>query len=115
MASKDNEATRLITEDVARMISRRGQTIYGRKVIVDLQIRAGVSLHDDSSFESYSPNSMESLNRFLIEYAKLSPASRLTVMILAYQNGLTLPDEITKRKKSFLEKLREPMSFFDNL
>ncbi len=115
LAKSQDEETRILLENIARAISQRGQTIHGRKKIVELQAKSGVSLHDDASSETYTPNSIDSLNHFLIEYSKLCPASRLTVKILAYQNSVTVPEKLEKKRKSLIDRLREPSSFFDNL
>lgn len=115
MAENQDEEARILLENVARAISQRGQTIHGRKKIVELQAKSGVSLHDDISSETYTPNTVDSLNHFLIEYSKLCPASRLTVKIIAYQNSIDMPEKMKRKRKSLIERLREPSSFFDNL
>ncbi|MFW9769204.1 MAG: hypothetical protein ACFFF9_11165 [Candidatus Thorarchaeota archaeon] len=93
---------------LAETLSRRGQTIYGRKTIVDLCSRTGVSLMD--SLDISDPDSDVSLRNFVIGYSKLSPAAKLTILILSKQYDVTLPEEILGKKKGvkdFLESLQD--------
>lgn len=103
MAETDRPIQRL-----AETLSRRGQTIYGKKAIVDLCSKTGVSLLD--SFDLGDSDTDESLQKFLIEYSKLSPAAKLTILILSKQYGVTLPEELLGKKKGlkdFLESFQE--------
>ena len=93
---------------LAETLSRRGQTIYGRKAIVDLCSKTGVSLMDSLDFSD--PDSDESLQNFLIGYSKLSPAAKLTILILSKQYNVSLPEELLGKKKGvkdFLESLQD--------
>ena len=90
------------------MLSRRGQTIYGKEAIIDICSKAGVSLLN--TFDIGDPDTDESLQRFLVLYSKLSPAAKLTVFILAKQYGVSVPDVLLKKKKGLkdlLESLQE--------
>ena len=51
---------------LAESLSRRGQTIYGRKAIVDLCSKTGVSLMN--TLDIGDPDSDESLQKFLLHY-----------------------------------------------
>lgn len=94
---------KLALKEIAKIVSRRGQTIHGRKKIVDLQAKAGVSLLEESEIEE----GRESLEIFLTLYAKLGPASRLTLLIYAKQYGIDLPEKVLgKKKKTLLDHLR---------
>ena len=93
---------RLIIEDIAKIVSRRGQTIYGRTPIIDISAKAGVIL-DDEEVE----NSTEELIEFLKGYSRLGPAAPLTLSILAIQNGIVLPEEITTVRKRFSFDVRK--------
>ena len=77
---------------MAELLGRRAQTIYGRQTVVDLCAKAGVSLMD-----------------FIIRYAKMSPAARLTVLVLAKQHGVSLSEEITKKRKHPLKDMVETL------
>jgi hypothetical protein len=93
---------------LAETLSRRGQTIYGRRTIVDLCSKTGVSLMD--SLDVGYPDSDESLQNFLIGYSKLSPAAKLTILILSKQYDVYLPEELLGKKKGlkdFLDSLQE--------
>jgi hypothetical protein len=95
-------------EEIASTLGRRGQTIYGRTRIVELCAQSGVSLLEESEMGEDAGNSVESLESFLSEYVNLGPAARLTVMILAKQNGIDLTDvALSKKKKSLRKRLRQ--------
>ena len=90
-------------QEMVSILGRRGQTIYGRQSIVETCTKAGVILVDDPDDERYDENSQESLKRFLLEYSKLGPAARLTLLILSKQYETTLPEELTNKKKSLVD------------
>ena len=90
-------------QEMVSILGRRGQTIYGRQSIVETCTKAGVILVDDPDEERYDENSQESLKRFLLEYSKLGPAARLTLLILSKQYEATLPEELTSKKKSLVD------------
>ena len=89
-------------KEIASILVRRGQTIYGRDKIVNICGKSQVSLLDDYSGEFARDDTKESLDNFLILYSKLGPAARLTLLILSKQYDVTLPDELTQKKSSFL-------------
>jgi hypothetical protein len=98
---------------IAETLSRRGQTIYGRKAIVDLCSKTGVSLLD--SFDMGDRDTDESLQNFLVQYSKLSPAAKLTIMILSKQFEVQLPEELLGKKKGLkdrLESLQDYLPWF---
>jgi len=90
-------------QEMVSILGRRGQTIYGRQSIVETCTKANVILIDDPEDERHDENSQESLERFLLEYSKLGPAARLTLLILSRQYEATLPKELTHRKKSIVD------------
>lgn len=88
---------------LAETLSRRGQTIYGRKIIVDMCAKTGVSLLN--VLDIGDPDSDESLQDFLVQYSKLSPAARLTILILSKQYGVSLPEDLLGKKKGLKDRL----------
>jgi hypothetical protein len=88
---------------LAETLSRRGQTIYGRKTIVDLCAKTGVSLLNVRDIGD--PDSDESLQDFLVQYSKLSPAARLTILILSKQYGVSLPEDLLGKKRGLKDRL----------
>ena len=98
-----SEITRPIHK-VADILSRRGQTIYGRQVIVDLCANAGVSLVD-SYTDLEEVDSEASLLVFAVNYAKLNPAAKLTVLTLARIHNVTIPKELLEKRKIFSDIL----------
>lgn len=89
---------------VADILSRRGQTIYGRQVIVDLCAKTGVSLMDSFS-DIEEEDSEASLLVFIVNYAKLSPAAKLTVLTLTRMYNVTIPKELLEKRGIFSDIL----------
>jgi hypothetical protein len=88
---------------LAETLSRRGQTIYGRQAIVELCSKTGVSLLN--TLDMGDPDSDESLQSFLVQYSKFSPAAKLTILILSKQYGVTLPEDLLGKKKGLKDRL----------
>ena len=97
-----DEAERPIRR-LAETLSRRGQTIYGRQAIVDLCAKTGVSLMN--TLDIGDPDTEESLQNFMVQYSKLTPAAKLTILILSKQYGVTLPEGLLGRKKGLKDRL----------
>ncbi len=88
---------------LAETLSRRGQTIYGRQVIVELCSKTGVSLMN--TLDIGDPDSEESLQDFVVQYSKLTPAAKLTILILSKQYGVSLPEDLLGKKKGLKDRL----------
>ncbi|TFG29210.1 hypothetical protein EU528_10040 [Candidatus Thorarchaeota archaeon] len=99
-----SEITRPIHK-VADILSRRGQTIYGREVIVDLCAKTGVSLMDSFASNMSEEDSDASLLVFVVSYAKLNPAAKLTVMTLSRIHNVMIPEELLERRRIFADIL----------
>ena len=84
---------------VADILSRRGQTIYGRQAIVELCAKTGVSLTSGYDAEMGPQDSEAALMTFIIEYSKLCPAAKLTVLILSELYEVPVPTELLGKKK----------------
>ncbi|MFW9927731.1 MAG: hypothetical protein ACFFDM_13360 [Candidatus Thorarchaeota archaeon] len=97
--SETDRPIRRLTET----LSRRGQTIYGRQTIVDLCAKTGVSLLNTIDYGD--TDSDEALQNFLIQYSKLSPAAKLTILILSKQYGVSLPEDLLGKKKGLKDRL----------
>ncbi|TXT54583.1 MAG: hypothetical protein BAJATHORv1_60079 [Candidatus Thorarchaeota archaeon] len=85
---------------IVRTLVTRGHTIYGREKLVDVFAESGLELID-----GYPPENPDliALTKFLVEYAKLSPAAKLTLLILARQQNVELPKDIMKEEKRFFK------------
>lgn len=88
---------------LAETLSRRGQTIYGRQAIVELCSKTGVSLLN--TIDIGDPDSDESLQKFVVEYSKLTPAAKLTILILSKQFEVSLPEDLLGKKKGLKDRL----------
>ncbi|MHA1638398.1 MAG: hypothetical protein ACTSUB_10335 [Candidatus Thorarchaeota archaeon] len=82
---------------IARILTSRGQTIYGRQRIVDICSTAGV----DPMEETGGKEDIGRYQTFLIEYSKLGPAARVTLMILGKQYEVEIPEEALKKRGKF--------------
>jgi hypothetical protein len=97
---------------VADILSRRGQTIYGREAIVDLCTTTGVSLMGGRDADMGPADSEESLRSFIVEYSKLSPAAKMTVQILSRSHGIDMPAALLGKKKKGIADLLESLTEF---
>ncbi len=107
-------ATKQIRE-LASMICRRGQTIYGREEIVELCTKSGVSLLDTLPEEEMYQDPPEALMDFISRYSRLSNASRFTVLVLSRLLDVSLPEDITKKKVNIADFLSALPEFFSDL
>ena len=90
---------------IADILSRRGQTIYGRNAIVDLCAKSGVSLMDSFASDMGEEDSDASLLVFIVNYAKQNPAAKLSVLTLATMYNVTIPKELLEKKHIFSDIL----------
>jgi hypothetical protein len=92
-------------QTVADILSRRGQTIYGKEAIVELCTKAGVSLMDDFAAELGEADTDASLLDFVASYAKLNPAAKLTVLTLSNLYEISIPKELLEKRTIFADIL----------
>jgi hypothetical protein len=95
---------------VADILSRRGQTIYGKERIVDLCSKAGVSLMDD-----FAADTEVSLLSFVTSYAKMNPAAKLTVLTLSRLHDISIPKELLVKRTLFTDILDSLSEFRQDL
>ncbi len=100
---------------VADILSRRGQTIYGREKIVEMCSKAGVSLMDDFAAELGEVDTESSLLEFVTSYAKLNPAAKLTVLTLAKLYDASIPKELLEKRTIFTDILDSLSEFTQDL
>ncbi len=79
---------------IARILTSRGQTIYGRQSIVDICSTTGIDPMDETD----AKEDIERYQTFLVEYSKLGPAARITLMILGKQYEVKIPEEALKKR-----------------
>jgi hypothetical protein len=82
-------------EELAYLLVTRGQVIHGQERIARICTTAGVPLTDVPPDFWVGWQKAESIDRLMAEYAKLGHASKLTLLILSRQLGVSLPKEIT--------------------
>ena len=100
---------------IADILSRRGQTIYGKERIVELCSKAGVSLMDDFATELGDVDTEVSLLNFVTSYAKLSPAAKLTVLTLSRLHDISIPKELLEKRTLFTDILDSLTEFRHDL
>lgn len=86
--------------DLAYFLLLRGKAIYGEDRITSLCRASGIAFGDDLSLEWLEQYSEQTLETFIINYAKLGPASRLSILILAKQRGIQIPEVLRDSKNS---------------
>jgi hypothetical protein len=99
--------------EVANILSRRGQTIYGKERIVAMCSKTGVSLTGEIATEPSEMDSASSLMDFVVSYAKLSPAAKLTVLTLSRLYDLSIPKELLEKRTIFTDILDRPSSWIN--
>ncbi len=98
-------------KELASAVSRRGITIHGREKIVELCAKSGVTLLEGLFGADLAEDSQDDLMDFLVRYSRLTPASKLTVLVLAKQYGVTPPPELLKKKVGLADFLRSLPDF----
>ncbi|MFW9966095.1 MAG: hypothetical protein ACFFEA_03000 [Candidatus Thorarchaeota archaeon] len=78
-------------EEMVYILVTRGQVIYGPERISRICAATGIPLADIPPDFWVGWQKTESLERFLVEYAKLGNAAKLTLLILSRQLGIALP------------------------
>ena len=81
-------------EDLVHVLVQRGQVIYGSEIIVGICGISGIPLMEGMPVQHVQRSRTEAFEHFLIEYSKLCPAAKLTLLILSRQRGLSLSKEI---------------------
>ena len=95
------------TKNFINLLIQRGLGIYGHDKMSSICYDAGVLLLDDDSVQ-FGTDSIDVIrNKFLVNYAKFNLIAKMTVMALAKQYNMEVPDEIkkSKRKKSRFRKI----------
>ncbi|MHA1906617.1 MAG: hypothetical protein ACW98Y_04930 [Candidatus Thorarchaeota archaeon] len=83
-----------VLEDLVHVLITRGQVIYGSEIIVGICGISGIPLIEGLPVQHMKRNRTEAFEMFLIEYARLCPAAKLTLLILSRQRGISLPNTI---------------------
>ncbi|MFW9848674.1 MAG: hypothetical protein ACFFF4_06015 [Candidatus Thorarchaeota archaeon] len=83
-----------VLEDLVHVLVTRGQVIYGSEIIVGICGISGIPLVEGLPVQHIRRNRTEAFQMFLIEYSRLCPAAKLTLLILSRQRGISLPNTI---------------------
>ncbi|MHA2601651.1 MAG: hypothetical protein AM324_005910 [Candidatus Thorarchaeota archaeon SMTZ1-83] len=81
-------------EEMAYTLVTRGQVIHGPEAIASICNASGVPLMNDSPDEWVGMHKSDALEKLMIEYSMLSPAARMTLMVLSRQRGIAIPNEV---------------------
>jgi len=82
-------------EEMIFTLVTRGQAIYGTERITRICAAANIPLMDIPPDYWVDWQKNQSLQRLMIEYAKIGVAAKFTLLVLATRLGLTLPQSIT--------------------
>lgn len=82
-------------EEMIFVLVTRGQAIYGTERITRMCAAANIPLMDIPPDYWVDWQKNQSLQRLMIEYAKLGAAAKFTLFVLAMRLGLTLPQSIS--------------------
>ncbi|MCK5238013.1 MAG: hypothetical protein KAR33_00610 [Candidatus Thorarchaeota archaeon] len=78
-----------VLEDLVHVLITRGQVIYGSEIIVGLCGISGIPLIEGLPIQHVPRNRTDAFEMFMIEYSRLCPAAKLTVLILSRQRGIS--------------------------
>jgi hypothetical protein len=81
-------------EEMAYALVTRGQVIHGPEAITSICIASGVPLLENSPDDWIGKHKSDTLESLMIEYSRLSPAARMTLMVLSRQRGIAIPREV---------------------
>jgi hypothetical protein len=81
-------------EEMAYTLITRGQVIHGPEAIATICSASGVPLSDNSPNGWVGKHRNDTLERLMVEYSMLSPAARMTLMVLSRQRGIAIPNEV---------------------
>jgi hypothetical protein len=81
-------------EELAYILVTRGHIIYKSESITQIQSASGTPLIDLLPEEWVGKDHVETFERVMYEYSKLGPAAVLTLLILATQRAILLPQEV---------------------
>ena len=81
-------------EELAYLLVTRGHIIYRSESITQIQSASGTPLIDLLPEEWVGKDHVDTFERVMYEYSKLGPAAVLTLLILATQRAILLPQEV---------------------
>ncbi|MGY5872877.1 MAG: hypothetical protein RTV72_11570 [Candidatus Thorarchaeota archaeon] len=81
-------------EELAYILVTRGHIIYKSESITQIRLASGTPLIDLLPEEWVGRDHVETFERVMLEYSKLGPAAVLTLLILATQRAVLLPQEL---------------------
>jgi len=81
-------------EELAYILVTRGHIIYKSESISQIRSASGAPLIDLLPEEWVGRDHVETFERIMSEYSKLGPAAKLTLLILANQRAVLLPQEL---------------------
>ncbi|MHA1970225.1 MAG: hypothetical protein ACTSXE_00060 [Candidatus Thorarchaeota archaeon] len=81
-------------EELAYLLVTRGHIIYKSESITQIRSASGTPLIDLLPEEWVGRDHVETFERVMLEYSKLGPAANLTLLLLATQHAVLLPQEL---------------------
>jgi hypothetical protein len=83
-----------VMEELAYILVTRGHIIYQSESITQIRSSSGTPLIDLLPEEWVGKDHVDTFERVMFEYSKLGPAAPLTLLILATQRSILLPQEL---------------------
>jgi hypothetical protein len=81
-------------EELAYLLVTRGHIIYRSESITQIKSASGTPLIDLLPEEWVGKDHVDTFERVMFEYSKLGPAAPLTLLVLATQRSILLPQEL---------------------
>ncbi|MGY5874380.1 MAG: hypothetical protein RTU30_01430 [Candidatus Thorarchaeota archaeon] len=83
-------------EELANILITRGHIIYRTDRIGKIPLSAGSYQKSTLDDDEFDHEDTDTFKRIMIEYSKLGPAAKITLLILCSQRGIPVPGEILK-------------------
>ena len=82
----------------AKLLVQRGMGLYGRTKMESICYESGIFLLDDDSISIPDEKKKSTVDNLMVNYAKFNLVAKMTVMALAKQYEIELPEEIKKKR-----------------
>jgi len=82
----------------AKLLVQRGMGLYGKKKMASICFESGIFLLDDDSISIPEEEKKSTVENLMVNYAKFNLVAKMTVMALARQYEIEIPEEIKKKR-----------------
>ncbi len=85
-------------EAFTELLVQRGLGLYGRDRMAKICYESDVGLLDDDTISFLSDDKRAAMEKLIINYAKFNLVAKMTVMALAKQYEIEIPEEVKKKR-----------------